>query len=73
MPWLAFPHGDERIKALNTKYAVSGIPWLVIIDAKSGALVANEADTDVTASSGGSCAATYAAWLAKSIASTAAA
>merc|ERR1711907_484185 len=46
MPWLAFPHGDERIKALNQKFQVSGIPWLVVLD-KQGNLVVNEADTDV--------------------------
>merc|ERR1712216_753450 len=42
----AFPHGDERIAALNKKYAVSGIPWLVVLDAQ-GNLVLNEADTEV--------------------------
>lgn len=46
MPWYAFPHGDKRIEALKTKYAVSGIPWLVVLDAQ-GNLVANEADEDV--------------------------
>jgi len=47
MPWLAFPHGDERIERLNKKYEVSGIPWLVVINAQTGELVLNEADTDV--------------------------
>ena len=46
MPWIAFPHGDVRIEALKSKYSVSGIPWLVVLDAH-GNLVANEADTDV--------------------------
>jgi nucleoredoxin len=46
MPWHAFPHGDARIEALKAKYDVSGIPWLVVLDAE-GNLVANEADTDV--------------------------
>ena len=33
MPWLALPFGDERKKALSTKFAVSGIPRLVILKA----------------------------------------
>jgi len=47
MPWYAFPHGDGRIEALKKKYDVSGIPWLVVLDAATGDLVMNEADTDV--------------------------
>lgn len=46
MPWAAFPFGDARIEALKKKYEVSGIPWLVVLDAQ-GNLVLNEADTDV--------------------------
>jgi len=46
MPWHAFPLKDARIEALKTKYSVSGIPWLVVLDAE-GNLVMNEADTDV--------------------------
>merc|ERR1712230_347219 len=42
----AFPHGDARIAELNKKYGVSGIPWLVVLDA-NGKLVLNEADTEV--------------------------
>ena len=59
MPWLAFPHGDERIQALNKKYQVSGIPWLVVLDARTGELVLNEADTDVPQGT-----AAYKKWLA---------
>jgi len=59
MPWLAFPHGDSRIEALKAKYQVSGIPWLVILDA-DGNLVVNEADTDVPKGPQA-----YAEWLAK--------
>jgi len=33
MPWLAIPHGDERIDALSNKFDVAGIPKLVIIGA----------------------------------------
>ncbi|HAL92877.1 MAG TPA: hypothetical protein DCM68_07635, partial [Verrucomicrobia bacterium] len=32
MPWLAIPFGDKPIAALAKKYAVSGIPTLVIVD-----------------------------------------
>jgi len=46
MPWHAFPHTDKRIEALKKKYAVSGIPWLVVLD-RQGNLVMNEADIDV--------------------------
>uniref|UniRef100_A0A7S0PW80 protein-disulfide reductase n=1 Tax=Coccolithus braarudii TaxID=221442 RepID=A0A7S0PW80_9EUKA len=45
--WHAFPHADARIEELKKKYAVSGIPWLVVLNAKTGELVVNEADTDV--------------------------
>eukprot|EP00961_Rhodomonas_salina_P097433 1310383-Rhodomonas_salina.2 len=55
----AFPHGDARIEALKSKYSVSGIPWLVVVDAK-GNLVMNEADTDVPNG-----AAAYSGWVAK--------
>jgi len=46
MPWYAFPHGDKRIEALKSKYSATGIPWLVVLDAK-GNLIMNEADMDV--------------------------
>ena len=46
MPWYAFPHADRRIEELKSKYSVSGIPWLVVLDAE-GNLVVNEADTMV--------------------------
>eukprot|EP00592_Proboscia_alata_P015151 CAMPEP_0194394344 /NCGR_PEP_ID=MMETSP0174-20130528/123806_1 /TAXON_ID=216777 /ORGANISM="Proboscia alata, Strain PI-D3" /LENGTH=208 /DNA_ID=CAMNT_0039190135 /DNA_START=766 /DNA_END=1393 /DNA_ORIENTATION=+ len=47
MPWHAFQFGDDRIKVLKKKYEVSGIPWLVILNAKTGELVMNEADAMV--------------------------
>ena len=45
MPWHAFNFGDERIATLKSKYQVSGIPWLVVLNTKTGELVLNEADT----------------------------
>merc|ERR1712146_307505 len=46
MPWYAFKHGDPHMAQLKAKYSVSGIPWLVVLDAH-GNLVMNEADNDV--------------------------
>jgi len=59
MPWNAFPHADARIETLKKKYAVSGIPWLVVLDA-NGNLVVNEADEDVPKGPQA-----YTEWLAK--------
>ena len=33
MPWLAIPFGDKPIEALQQKFAVAGIPMLVVVDA----------------------------------------
>eukprot|EP01084_Bolivina_argentea_P308409 533295_1 len=35
---------EQKVKELKTKYGVSGIPWLTIVD-KNGKLIHNEADT----------------------------
>ena len=59
MPWFSFPFKDGRIETLKSKYAVSGIPWLVVVDAE-GNLVLNEADTDVPKGTQA-----YKDWLAK--------
>ena len=32
MPWTALRFGDEHIKALRDKYAVTSIPYLVVVD-----------------------------------------
>ena len=64
--WYAFPHGDARIEELKKKYAVSGIPWLVVLD-KEGNLVVNEADTQVPKGT-----AAYGEWLAQVKVATAA-
>jgi len=47
MPWYAFPHADARINALKSKFGADGIPWLVVLDARTGHLMVNEADTEV--------------------------
>mmetsp|Transcript_35415 Transcript_35415/g.41011 ORF Transcript_35415/g.41011 Transcript_35415/m.41011 type:complete len:164 (+) Transcript_35415:109-600(+) len=47
MPWHAFKFGDDRIEVLNKKYVVSSIPWLVILNTKTGELVMNEANVMV--------------------------
>jgi len=49
MPWLSFPFGDKRKVNLSAQYQVNGIPWLVVLD-KSGKLIKNEADTDISSS-----------------------
>jgi len=57
MPWHALPFAQrKRVEALKQKYAVSGIPWLVVLDAQ-GNVVLNEADTEVPQ--------VFAKWLAK--------
>ncbi len=48
MPWLAFPHGDARIKSNSDEYGVSGIPCLVIF--KDGTLLTKEGRGDVGSS-----------------------
>ena len=57
---------DARIKELNKKYEVSGIPWLVVLNAKTGALVHNEAATVV-----GQGTPAYDKWLATAVAQAA--
>merc|ERR1712146_79259 len=39
MPWKALPHGDERKDELDSMFEVSGIPTLVVIDAKTGNVI----------------------------------
>jgi len=42
MPWLALPYGDKRIKELQNRYNVSGIPTLIIIDPLNNITIAKE-------------------------------
>ena len=55
----ALPHGDARIEALGQKYAVEGLPSLIVLDA-AGRLVARNADEDVSQGPQA-----YDAWLTK--------
>ncbi len=41
MPWLAVPFGDKPIAALKKKYAVTGIPTLIVIDSVGKTLSAD--------------------------------
>ena len=36
MPWLAMAHGDPRKEGLKTAFGVEGIPRLVLLDARTG-------------------------------------
>ena len=57
MPWLAVPFGDKHVQALKEKFAVAGIPKLVVVDAQGQTLSA-EARGEVAAHG----AAAYAGW-----------
>ena len=46
MPWVAFPHGDPRIKTNTDEYGVSGIPCLVVL--KDGKLHTKDGRTDIS-------------------------
>merc|ERR1711998_815180 len=39
MPWKALPHGDDRKDELDSMFEVSGIPTLVVVDAKTGNVI----------------------------------
>ena len=57
MPWLAVPFGDKHVEALKEKFAVAGIPKLVVVDAQ-GQTRSSEARGEVAAQG----AAAYAGW-----------
>ena len=57
MPWLAMPFGDKHVQALKEKFAVAGIPKLVVVDAQ-GQTRSSEARGEVAAQG----AAAYAGW-----------
>ena len=57
MPWLAVPFGDKHVQALKEKFAVAGIPKLVVVDAQ-GQIRSSEARGEVAAQG----AAAYAGW-----------
>ena len=41
MPWIAIPYGDKRLAALASKFHISGIPHLVVLDSTGNVLVQN--------------------------------
>ena len=43
MPWLAMPFQDPRIKNLAKTFKVRGVPRLVVLNPKSGAVIADQA------------------------------
>jgi len=48
MPWLALPFNDrDRKSAIATKYGITGIPTLILLDAETGETINADARTDV--------------------------
>ena len=53
MPWLAVPFDQIQIKEkLSSILKIQGIPALVVLDAKTGFFVTNDARNDVVAAAG---------------------
>ena len=48
MPWLAMPFQDPRIKNLAKTFKVRGVPRLVVLNPKSGAVVCEQAVEIIT-------------------------
>lgn len=49
MPWLAINFDEEQLREkMTSKYDVEGIPYLVVIDAKTGELVTTKGRQQVT-------------------------
>lgn len=46
VPWIAIPYGDARLKALKTRFRVTGIPILVILN-RDGTIAHGTARADV--------------------------
>ena len=49
MPWLAMPFQDPRIKNVAKTFKVRGVPRLVVLNAKSGAVICDQAVEIVSA------------------------
>ena len=43
MPWLAMPWRDSRIKNVAKPFKVQGIPRLIVLNAKTGAVISEQA------------------------------
>ncbi|CAM9330969.1 unnamed protein product [Discosporangium mesarthrocarpum] len=49
MPWLAVPFGETRVRAkLSEQCKVQGIPSLVVVDGKTGAILSYTARADIS-------------------------
>ena len=48
MPWLALPFKDSRMKPAAQHFKVRGLPRLVVLNAKTGATVCDDAVSIVT-------------------------
>ena len=48
MPWLALPFKDARVKPAAKHFKVKGLPRLVVINAKTGASICEDAVEVVT-------------------------
>jgi nucleoredoxin len=55
MPWLALPFADRsRKQAISNQYGVTGIPTLVLLDARSGGCISQNARMNVVQDPSGS-------------------
>lgn len=48
MPWTSLPYGDARVAQFLKRYNVSGVPQLIILDAKTGFKVTETARKDLS-------------------------
>ena len=47
MPWLALPHKDPRLKSIGKTFKVKGVPRLIVLNAKSGEVINDNAHLTV--------------------------
>merc|ERR1712054_462367 len=53
MPWVALTFGDSNTQNIKQKFNVTGIPKLVVLNGKTGAVIADNGRGDVTNSGPG--------------------
>jgi len=61
MPWVAVPFGDERKGQLGSKFSVTGIPMLVIVNGSTGEVISTNGRGDVASQGPGA----LQGWLSK--------